>query len=77
MLTTEGVIRIGEERVRQITGEGHDARHDEQHTRGGLAQAAACYLMVDEEALVRLRWPWAPVRFKRESFPEPSPRDVE
>jgi len=77
MLTTEGVVRIGEERVRQIEGEGHDSLHDKQHTGGELAQAAACYLMVDPEPIVRLRWPWAPVRFKRESFPTPSARDIE
>lgn len=49
--------------------------HD-QHTPCELAQAASCYLAVDQEPLVRLRWPFAPVLFLRESFPRPSVKDM-
>jgi hypothetical protein len=31
------------ERVRQLTEEGYDALHDDQHDDGALAMAAACY----------------------------------
>lgn len=31
------------ERVRQLSEEGYDAAHDDEHTDGSLALAAACY----------------------------------
>lgn len=40
----EGVIaEIIAERRRQIKAEGYDAKHDDEHTRGEIARAAACY----------------------------------
>lgn len=71
-----GAKRITAGRKRQIEVEGYTPEHDAQHTRGELAQAAACYLMVDEEPLVRLRWPWAPVAFNRVGFPYPCEIDL-
>jgi len=38
-----GVELIAEERSRQINEEGWTAEHDDQHTDGELAEAAACY----------------------------------
>ncbi len=72
----EGAEQIGVERRRQKEDEGYTPEHDAQHSSNDLAQAAACYLMVDPEPLVRLRWPWAPVQFKRASFPYPTVRDM-
>lgn len=38
-----GAERIVKERVRQISEEGWTAEHDDQHTDGEIARAAACY----------------------------------
>ncbi|EFO30152.1 GP46 [Roseibium sp. TrichSKD4] len=38
-----GIERIATERQRQIEGEGWSAEHDDDHTHGELAAAAACY----------------------------------
>lgn len=43
-----GAELIAEERARQINVEGWSAEHDDQHTNGELADAAACYAMTDE-----------------------------
>jgi len=40
---TTGIDRIAIERMRQITGEGYDGKHDDEHDDGSLALAAACY----------------------------------
>jgi len=72
----KGAQLIDIERDRQETGESYSLEQDLQLERGALAQAGACYLMVDLEPLVRLRWPFAPVLFKRQSFPYPSVRDM-
>lgn len=58
------------ERVRQLSEEGFDAKHDDQHTDGELSRAAACYAMGavetmtgrepmtwDDDFLSAL-WPW-------------------
>lgn len=42
---SEGVMRIQEERRRQIEEEGWTPEHDDQHDAGQLAIAAACYLV--------------------------------
>jgi len=38
-----GIELIKDERVRQINEEGFDASHDDEHTAGEIAMAAACY----------------------------------
>lgn len=63
------------ERRRQVTSEGWTSEHDDEHTDGSLAQAAACYAMhpgepdsfaaMDPPEL----WPWDP------SWWKPSPDD--
>lgn len=40
---SEGAERIRVERLRQISEEHYDAAHDDAHTAGELAMAAACY----------------------------------
>jgi hypothetical protein len=59
---------IAFERARQIEEEGWTAMHDDQHDRGELAQAAACYAVPGgyreiavgqyEEYLWQVLWPW-------------------
>lgn len=58
-----GIARIAAERRRQIEKEGWDATHDEQHRRGELGNAAACYATPPEHRLSLprcppLQWPW-------------------
>jgi len=64
-----GIELIAEERTRQVSVEGWTPEHDDQHTRGELAQAAACYAdyaattaEVGESATRFLappkKWPW-------------------
>ncbi|PKN06625.1 MAG: hypothetical protein CVU73_15775 [Deltaproteobacteria bacterium HGW-Deltaproteobacteria-8] len=72
-----GVERINAERERQKTVKGYTPEHDLQHSYTELAQASSCYLAVDPEPIVRLRWPWSPASFKRKNFPRPSIRDME
>ena len=43
MSKKSGVDLITEERKRQLTDEGWDAKHDDRHTWGQLTMAAACY----------------------------------
>jgi hypothetical protein len=66
----EGRPYVLVERVRQLSEEGFDAAHDDQHTEGELSRAAACYAMGavetitgrepmtwDDDFLSAL-WPW-------------------
>lgn len=41
------IEEIKVERARQMEQEGWDAAHDDQHTDGSLAQAAACYALTE------------------------------
>lgn len=64
---------VAEERGRQVAGEGFDAAHDDKHTDGELAKAAACYAVGNTgmaykrgvpsaarlEARIGQLWPWA------------------
>lgn len=67
-------VEIVDERTRQICGEGFSFAHDDAHTKGELARAAACYAEFAAEPddrradmAARLvagkwcprRWPWA------------------
>jgi len=62
-----GAELIAQERERQMSQEGWDAKHDEQHTEGELALAAVCYatpvpIFVKEEHSKSIGfidpWPW-------------------
>ena len=63
-----GVKEIGDERKRQISQEGWTLEHDDAHTRGEIAGAAACYILdsleLPGELAERARlvgsdvWPW-------------------
>jgi hypothetical protein len=49
-----GVDLIAAERARQVSAEGWTAEHDDGHTHGELAAAAAAYAWPYAPAL----WPW-------------------
>jgi hypothetical protein len=64
------IDEIAAERRRQIEQEGWTQRHDDDHTNGALADAAACYAMhsakgtiLTGDAYVRsaapMFWPWS------------------
>lgn len=63
---SEGAHRILKERARQITDEGWDAKHDDEHEHEELAIAAACYAtygtyadaLVYKSGEVDDAWPW-------------------
>jgi len=71
------------ERQRQISAEGWTAKHDDQHSDGSMALAAACYALnaavwadrpkaIPQSDYVRLanpgyRWPWAEKWWKPKS----------
>lgn len=46
-----GVHLIAAERARQVKDEGWDRHHDGEHAHGEMALAAACYAIVDAEAV--------------------------
>lgn len=48
------------ERQRQIEAEGWTPEHDDQHTDGSLAVAAACYAIADRDGRAEAPpfWPW-------------------
>jgi hypothetical protein len=52
------IVEIARERERQIGSEGFDYGHDDQHTRGELATAAACYALGTPTLSVVTYWPW-------------------
>lgn len=57
-----GVDLIAAERQRQIEAKGFSAEHDDRHTKGELAIAAACYAVLGTDAYCQLEgkdaWPW-------------------
>ena len=63
-----GIEIIAAERARQTEAEGWSAAHDDEHTDGSLAVAAACYATQENQGLYergkKLRelilehWPW-------------------
>jgi len=63
-----GIELIAEERVRQVAQEGWTPGHDDEHKRGELALAAACYACEDYDPqptltanpfkLAPSHWPW-------------------
>jgi hypothetical protein len=63
METTKSVVDVLAERRRQIYREGWTAEHDDEHSAGGMAVAAACYAawsMPGRQAseAVATMWPW-------------------
>lgn len=60
-----GIELIAEERERQISSEGWTHEHDDEHTDGEIADAAACYAMTeavrelvdDRETIRDMVWP--------------------
>lgn len=48
---------ITRERKRQIDEEGYKADHDDEHTNGEIAQAAAALITCDWK-IGRIPWPW-------------------
>lgn len=71
------------ERMRQVSAEGYSFEHDDNHARGELAAAAACYALpvavytgclapFPPRGTLGLKlanhvWPWAPGSFRRKS----------
>lgn len=60
-----GIELIAAERERQVSKEGWTPEHDDQHTDGSLAVAAACYALNERGPLehrhyfdVPVIWPW-------------------
>ncbi|MDS9744808.1 hypothetical protein [Pseudomonas aeruginosa] len=59
-------LDVQAERRRQITAEGWTPEHDDEHSHGQMARAAACYALAGSSApndgtaalLVSLAWPW-------------------
>ena len=57
--TMGGTELIAAERERQISDEGWTPEHDDQHTEGQLAKAAACYaVQAAGGAVTKYDWPW-------------------
>lgn len=59
------VLEIQHERDRQVAVEGWTPKHDDTHTTGDLAVAAACYALnttwlnhIGKRELVDKYWPW-------------------
>lgn len=54
------------ERQRQVSGEGWTPEHDDQHDKGQMAAAAACYAMPGPAGPLALEafWPWTPEWWK-------------
>ncbi len=71
------ITLIAAERKRQVEQEGWTPEHDAKHTKGQLAQAAACYCIVKPGPAEQVDlWPWGSDGFKRSGAPLPSIRDL-
>jgi hypothetical protein len=61
-----GMELIAAERERQVSDEGWTPEHDDEHVRGELALAAACYAVPYPDAhAAGWSWPFEPELFKR------------
>jgi hypothetical protein len=64
----DGIEMIAAERERQVSDEGFTDEHDDTHSGGELALAAACYAVPYPDALAAgWSWPFEPESFKRVS----------
>lgn len=73
----EGTALIARERLRQVSQEGWTLEHDDKHSYGELAKAAAVYAIVEQTNVIRILenlrsfgWPWDREWFK--PFTKPS-----
>lgn len=58
-MVSEGIVRIADERARQIIVEKYSIADDvQQNNAGELIKAALCYLMPTDTELVSSFWPW-------------------
>lgn len=73
MRISKAVDDVIAERVRQIEVEGYDEAHDDKHTNGEIANAAACFAMTPWRRSLALFggdtvfdriWPWAKKHWK-------------
>lgn len=72
---SQAALDVLAERQRQISAEGYTPEHDDEHTGGELAQAAACYALAASgyaKGVVPPLWPWALEHWK----PEYGDRDL-
>lgn len=75
LIERHGVDLIANERARQIMQEGWTDAHDDSHTDGSLAVAAACYAWPPPRPLsVKLMWPWGRRSWKP-AIPLPEPAE--
>ncbi|HIE0007691.1 TPA: hypothetical protein ACXI5O_003741 [Pseudomonas aeruginosa] len=64
--TPQAWLDVQAERRRQVEAEGWTPEHDDEHSHGQMARAAACYALAGSSApsdgtaalLVSLAWPW-------------------
>jgi hypothetical protein len=80
----KGIIDVIKERARQVSAEGFDSVHDDGHTPGEMARAAACYCGTARLVLMGISperdiiaqapelWPWEAASWK----PGPPRRDL-
>ena len=66
-----GIELIMQERLRQIKEEAYTSKHDDEHTDGELADAAACYAATTIRRNRFIGWVW-PFDFE---WWKPSPKD--
>jgi len=52
----DGVALIAAERRRQVEAEGWTAKHDDEHTGGEIAKAAACYALPKKRTMRRVHY---------------------
>lgn len=59
------IMEIAQERRRQVEREGWTPRHDDQeHADGELVDAAACYILWENDGFHEHLWPWDKAAFK-------------
>lgn len=60
MGTERVLMEIAAERGRQVFKLGFDSAHDDQHTEGEMANAAACYALLNRgvHSIFPWWWPW-------------------
>ena len=56
--STNVLLDISAERLRQHREEGWTEDHDDKHDAGELADAAACYALGKPWEIVKQLWPW-------------------